>query len=182
MATQNNISVKDGQNRLIITRGFDIDGARAQAPFIPEIGEKGDSTWSGTGAGSAIAVLKAIWAKMRGSTVLVPAYVSPANVASGVDPMQITLSTADQASPWFTPIAGRPFNAWVISGTWSGDLYLQASPDGGATALPIMVGSTQLYVASAPGLTTVEEHESSIKYRWKSSSSFSGTAVVRISQ
>ena len=183
MATQNNLSVKDGTNRLVNTRAYDIDGARAQAPFIPEIGEKGDSTWSGTGSGSVVAVLKAIWAKMRGSTVLVPSYVSPANVASGVDPMQITLSTANQASPAFTPIAGRPFNAWVLAtSSWEGALFLQKSPDGGTNWAPLVVGSTQMYLAAQIGVTPVEEHEVGVKYRWKTGSDFSGTALVRLSQ
>lgn len=183
MATQNNLAVKDGLNRLVSTRAYDIDGARAQAPFIPEIGEKGDSTWSGTGSGSVVAVLKAIWAKMRGSTVLVPSYVSPANVASGVDPMQITLSIASQAAPWFTPIAGRPFNAWVLpTSDWTGGLFLEKSPDGGTTSAPLVVGSTQMYLAARIGVTPVEEHEVGVKYRWKTGSDFSGTALVRLSQ
>ncbi|MFG1321232.1 hypothetical protein [Xanthobacter autotrophicus] len=101
--------------------------------------------------------------------------------SSTATPVEATLSTAGSTA-WFSPAAGRMFNAWVLAGSWSGSLYLEKSPDGGTSAVPIVVGDFQLYVATRIGVTPVEEHESGVLWRWTAASGFSGSATVRISQ
>lgn len=109
-------------------------------------------------------------------------------MGTGPTPVQETL-TAPGSTAWFSPVAGsytpaagRPFNAWVLSGSWSGLLYLEKSPDGGATAVPIMVGDVQLFVATRVGVTPVEESEGGVLWRWTAGEGFFGTAKVRLSQ
>lgn len=88
--------------------------------------------------------------------------------------------TPSEARPW---LLAWPFSAWVLPGSsWSGALYLERSPDGGTTWVPIVVGSTQLYVAERIGCTPVEEAEPGIKWRWTAGSDFSGSATIRLSQ
>lgn len=95
--------------------------------------------------------------------------------------IQQTLNAAG-SSAWFSPRRGVSFNAWVLAGSWSGPLYLEKSPDGGTTAVPIVVGNTQLFVATRVGVTPVEESEEGVLWRWTAAAGFSGTATVRLSQ
>ncbi len=88
----------------------------------------------------------------------------------------------------FTPSASRPwllawpFSAWVLPGSsWSGSLYLERSPGGGVNWVPVVVGSTQLYLAKRIGCTPAEESEAGVSWRWTAGADFSGTANVRIS-
>ncbi|MFG1267625.1 hypothetical protein V5F40_06645 [Xanthobacter sp. DSM 14520] len=101
--------------------------------------------------------------------------------SSVATPVEVTLSAAGSTA-WFSPSPARPFNAWVLAGAWSGSLYLEKSPDGGTTAVPIVVGDFQLYVATRIGVTPVEEAESGVLWRWTAAAGFSGTATVRLSQ
>ncbi|MFG1256304.1 hypothetical protein V5F79_03200 [Xanthobacter flavus] len=101
--------------------------------------------------------------------------------------VQTTLNGPGSSSP-FMPSASRPwllawaFSAWVLPGSsWSGSLYLERSPDGGTTWVPIVVGNTQMYVAKRIGCTPAEESEAGVSWRWTAGADFSGTANVRIS-
>ncbi|MFG1184357.1 hypothetical protein [Xanthobacter aminoxidans] len=87
--------------------------------------------------------------------------------------------TPSEARPW---LLAWPFSAWVLLGSsWSGPLYLERSPDGGTTWVPIVVGNTQLYLAKRIGCTPAEEIEAGVSWRWTAGANFSGTANVRLS-
>lgn len=101
--------------------------------------------------------------------------------SSVATPVEATLSAAGSTA-WFSPSPTRPFNAWVLAGAWSGSLYLEKSPDAGVTAIPIVAEGIQLYMATGVGVSSVEEPESGVLWRWTAAAGFSGTATVRLSQ
>lgn len=189
MATQNNIQVRDGNGSIITRRAFDKDGARADAPFIPEIGETSDAAWDGTSSSGAIGILKAIWSRLSGVGLKVgsnalsitnPIFVTLANGASGVSSVTGTFTAVGYSAP-FTPTPGRPFNlsAW---GTFVGTVTLERSFDGGVTKLPLTALGSSLFSLTAPFSEIVQEDEYGVQYFLRCTAFSSGTINYRISQ
>lgn len=99
----------------------------------------------------------------------------------GTSPVQATL-TGPGSTAGFIPKEVVQFNAWVLAGSWTGPLYLEKSHDFGMTYIPIIAEGVQLYVATRIGVTTAEESESGVLWRWTAGAGFSGSATVRLSQ
>ncbi|MFG1302195.1 hypothetical protein V5F49_20620 [Xanthobacter sp. V3C-3] len=188
MATQNNVSVRDASGLTIWQRAYNKDGARALAPFIPEIGETSDASWDGTSSGGVISVLKAIWTKLSGVGLKVgssalsvtnPAPVTLANGASGIAPVTGTLGATGYSSP-FTPIPGRPFN-FTATGTFVATIVLVRSFDGGATKVPLTALGSALYTFTGPFSESYTEDESGVQYSLQCTAYTSGTITYRLS-
>ncbi|ABS68883.1 hypothetical protein Xaut_3655 [Xanthobacter versatilis] len=188
MATQNNTQVRDGLGALVTRRSYDKDGARADAPFIPEIGETSDSAWDGTSSAGLIGILKAIWTKLGGIGLKVgasalsvtnPMFVSLSNGASGVTPVTGSLSATGYSAP-FTPIPGRPFN-FTATGTFVGTLVLERSFDGGVTMVALTALGSPLYTFTGPFSESYTEDESGVQYFIHCTSYTSGTINYRMS-
>ncbi|MFG1262370.1 hypothetical protein [Xanthobacter aminoxidans] len=102
-------------------------------------------------------------------------------VSINATPVVAALAAAGDVSGWFPTSQGAPFNAWVLSGSWQGALYLEFAPAGATTGVPIVVGATRLYSFTQPGKMPVEEYEAGVRVRFKAGDTFSGSANVRIS-
>ncbi|GLK85673.1 hypothetical protein [Ancylobacter defluvii] len=61
VATPKGYVVKDGAAGTVNFRSYVVDGLEAQAPFVPEIGEKADPAWSGAGPSTVLGVLKGLF-------------------------------------------------------------------------------------------------------------------------
>lgn len=188
MATQSNISVRDASGVTVWQRAYTKDGAKALAPFIPEIGETSDATWDGTSSGGMISILKAIWNRLGGvgikvgsSTLSVtnPMFVSLSNGASGLSPVTGLFNATGYSAP-FAPIAGRAFN-FTATGTFVGTIVLVRSFDGGVTKVPLTALGSSLYTFTGPFSESYTEDESGVQYFLQCSAYTSGTINYRLS-
>lgn len=192
MATQSNISVRDASGVTVWQRAYAKDGAKALAPFIPEIGETSDAAWDGTSAGGVIGVLKAIWTRLSGVGIKVgssalsvtnPLFVSLSNGASGVSPVTGAFTATGYSAP-FTPIPGRPFNfsGWLdVSGSFVGTITLERSFDGGVTKLPLTALGSPLFSLTTPFSEREQEDESGVQFFLRCTAFTSGKMNYRIS-
>lgn len=192
MATQNNIQIRDGNGTIVSRRAYDKDGARADAPFIPEIGETADSAWDGTSSGGVIGVLKAIWARLSGIGVAIggsavsvtnPLPATLANGASGKSPVTGSFTAIGYSSP-FTPIPGRPFNlsGWLDpAGSFVGTIVLERSFDGGVTKLPLTALGSSLFSLTGPFSEMMQEDEYGVQYFLRCTAFTSGKMNYRVS-
>lgn len=193
MATQNNIQIRDGNGSIVTRRAYDKDGVRADAPFIPEIGEASDSAWSGSGDGGVIGTLKAIWTRLGGVilstgsgsvSVSNPLPATLANGASGVTPVAGNFIGVGYSSP-FTPIPGRPFNisGWLDAsgGSFTGTIVLERSFDGGVTKLPLTALGSTLFSLTTPFSEMVQEDEYGVQYFLHCTTFTSGKMNYRVS-
>lgn len=189
MATQDNVSVRDASGVTVWQRAYAKDGAKALAPFIPEIGETSDAAWDGTSAGGVIGVLKAIWTRLSGVGIKVgssalsvtnPLFVSLSNGASGVSPVTGSFTATGQSAS-FAPVCGRSFNVSLL-GTFVASVRLERSFDGGVTWLPLTAQGISLCVWTVPVSESWDEAEYGVLYRLNCTAYTSGTVSYRVSQ
>lgn len=201
MATESSYQVRDASGDVLTLRGYAVDGVKAPAPFVPEIGEAADAAWSGTGPASVIAALKGLYARLggvilaAGSAVIGrvglqvsgadlsaanPVPVTAVDMASGKTAVAATF-TATGVSASFAPVSRRGFNV-SLWGTFVGAVRLERSFDGGTTWLPLTAAGIALYAWTAPASEIAEEPETGVIYRLSCTAFTSGTINYRVSQ
>lgn len=115
MVTQSNMVVRDGLGEVVTRRAYDIDGARADGPFVPEIGEKSDGAWGGAGSGSMIAVLKAIWGKLAGTLSIRSGVQDSTGAWIYPDSLRTSAVTRDANRNLLTETKTDGTNTWVYT-------------------------------------------------------------------
>ncbi len=135
------------------------------------LGTQADAPWNGSGSGSIVAALKAIWARLGAGLGF---------AASGVAALSGTFSATGQSSV-FRPLAGRAFNI-SLWGAFSASVQLERSFDNGSTWLPITAAGAQLFAWSAAASEQAQEDETAVQYRLNCTSFTSGPINYRVSQ